>query len=60
MKEFWDDYWPISVIIALFLGLVGQFIWKMIYFPEPIGIVIFELVFIIGVVILTIVQKIRY
>jgi len=36
---------PIIVIIALTSGLLGQFIWKMIYFPEPILPVIFELIF---------------
>ncbi len=33
---------PIAVIIAFLLGLIGQFVWKMIYFPEPIIPVICE------------------
>ena len=44
MKQFWDDYCPIMVMIALALGLTGQFVWKMIYFPEPLKMVIIELV----------------
>ena len=44
MKDFWDDYWPITVMIALALGLTAQFVWKMIYFPEPLGMVIIELI----------------
>ena len=38
---------PITIIVALTTGLIAQFIWKMIYFPEPILPVIFELIFII-------------
>jgi hypothetical protein len=46
MRWFWDVYWPIIVIIALALGLTAQFVWKMVYFPEPIVPVIIELVII--------------
>jgi len=35
--------WVIIVLIALLAGILGQFIWKMIYFPEPIIPVIIEL-----------------
>jgi len=34
---------PIIVILAFLAGLIGQFIWKMIYFPEPIIPVVLEL-----------------
>jgi len=38
---------PIIVITSLTLGLIASFVWKMIYFPEPILPVILELVFIV-------------
>lgn len=60
MKYFWDDYFPIVVIIALFLGLLGQFIWKMIYFPEPIPLVVVELTCITGLVVLAIWGEIKH
>ena len=44
MKDFWNDYWPIIVMIALAAGLTAQFVWKMIYFPEPVEAVIIELI----------------
>ncbi len=50
MKEFWDEWYPVIIMLALFAGLVGQFIWKMIYFPEPIVPVVIELVCIVGLV----------
>ena len=34
---------PIVVILAFLAGLIGQFVWKMIYFPEPLGVVILEI-----------------
>lgn len=43
--------YPIVVILSLAAGLVTQFIWKMIYFPEPVIPVIIELTFIIGLTI---------
>jgi len=36
-------FFPILVIIAFLLGLIGQFAWKMIYFPEPLIPVICEI-----------------
>ncbi len=50
MKNFWNVYWPITVMVALTCGLTGQFVWKMIYFPEPIVPVIIELVFFYSIV----------
>lgn len=41
---------PIIVLVALMAGLLGQFGWKMIYFPEPLIPVIFE---VSGIVILS-------
>ena len=38
---------PMVVIIGLTLGLITAFIWKMIYFPEPLLPVILELIFIV-------------
>ena len=40
---------PISVIAAFGTGLMAQFVWKMIYFPEPLLPVVFELA---GIIIL--------
>lgn len=34
---------PIILIIAFLSGLIGQFVWKMIYFPEPVIPVVLEL-----------------
>ena len=51
---------PISVIIGLTAGLVAQFVWKMMYFPEPLFPVILELMFIFclaGIAIWIIVKK---
>ena len=48
MREFWYGWWPGVVLVAFYLGLVTQFIWKMIYFPEPIVTVVLELVVITG------------
>jgi len=42
----WQRMWVIAVLVALLAGLTTQFIWKMIYFPEPIIPVIIELAFI--------------
>lgn len=39
---------PAIVITSLTCGLIAQFTWKMIYFPEPIVPVILELVFIVA------------
>lgn len=50
MKHFWVNYWVIIIIIALACGLTGQFVWKMIYFPEPLVPVIIELTIIWGLV----------
>lgn len=38
---------PIATICALTAGLLAQFTWKMVYFPEPIVPVIFEIAFIL-------------
>ncbi len=38
----------ITIILALAAGLIAQFVWKMIYFPEPIIPVIIELLFIVA------------
>lgn len=35
---------PIAVIIGLLFSVIGQFVWKMIYFPEPLLMVIGELI----------------
>ena len=40
----------IAVLLGLLAGLLAQFVWKLIYFPEPIIPVIFEL---LGFIILT-------
>jgi len=42
--------WIITVLLALYAGLIGQFVWKMIYFPEPLMLVIIELILIGGLV----------
>lgn len=60
MKEFWDDWYPVIVLAALFAGLLGQFIWKVIYFPEPTVPVIIELTVILGLVISAIWLVIKY
>ncbi len=49
MKTFWAVVYPVIVILALWAGIVTQFVWKMIYFPEPILPVIIELIFITSV-----------
>ena len=54
MWEKIKDIVPTLVIMALFAGILGQFIWKMIYFPEPVIPVIFELICITGLVVLAI------
>ncbi len=45
-------FYPSSIVAGIIIGLTGgliaQFIWKMIYFPEPIIPVILELVIIIA------------
>ena len=46
--SFWRQYFPATVIIAFTCGLVAQFIWKMIYSPEPLVPVVIELVFIVA------------
>ena len=38
---------PVIVIISLTLGLITAFVWKMIYFPEPLLPVILELLFMV-------------
>ena len=40
---------PIVIIISLTLGLITAFIWKMIYFPEPLLPVILELILIVTI-----------
>ena len=60
MKQYWDDYFPIIVMVAIFCGLTGQFIWKMIYFPEPIVPVVIELVCTAGVIVLAAVMSLRH
>lgn len=37
----------ISVLLGLTAGLVASFVWKMVYFPEPLLPVILELTMII-------------
>ena len=34
---------PIAVILAFLAGLIVQFVWKMIYFPEPLLPVVLEI-----------------
>ena len=46
-REIMKRVLPVFIIISFACGLIAQFIWKMIYFPEPIVLVIFELGFII-------------
>lgn len=60
MKKFWDDWYPVIVLVAFFSGLLGQFIWKMIYFPEPIVPVIIELLVIAGLAGLAVWMVIKY
>ena len=40
---------PIIVILGLTADLIAQFIWKMVYFPEPLLVVILE---VMGIIIL--------
>ena len=40
---------PVIVIISLTLGLITAFVWKMIYFPEPLLPVILELLFMVTI-----------
>ena len=40
----------VSVLLGLCCGLIAQFIWKLIYFPEPLIPVIIE---VSGIIILT-------
>ena len=47
--------WVVIVLIALLIGILGQFVWKMIYFPEPLIPVIIEVVLIISLTISAIV-----
>ncbi len=38
----------VIVLLALTAGLLGQFVWKMIYWPEPLVPVIIEICIILG------------
>lgn len=40
---FWKKYYPTMIIGGLWTGLVTQFVWKIVYFPEPLIPVIGEL-----------------
>lgn len=40
---------PAIFVLALTCGLIGQFVWKMVYFPEPLLPVILELIFIVAI-----------
>ena len=44
MKKPFSLVFPVIIIWALTAGLIAQFVWKMIYFPEPVIPFICELV----------------
>jgi hypothetical protein len=43
---FWKVWYPAIVISGLWGGIVAQFIWKLIYTPEPLVWVALELAFV--------------
>lgn len=40
-------YIPAVIILALTCGIIAQFVWKMVYFPEPITPIVLEMASII-------------
>ena len=50
---------PVSFVGALTCGLLAQFIWKMIYWPEPLLPVILEIAGILGMTAFVVYQILR-
>ncbi len=41
---FWRQIYPTMIIGGFWAGIMTQFVWKMIYFPEPLILVVGELI----------------
>jgi hypothetical protein len=59
MLMFWRKSLVIGITAGLTCGLLGQFTWKLYYFPEPVIPLFFELTGIVALATISILQTLQ-